>query len=136
MDKSNGFLTIVYDDSDASTYQSLIIMYGDKKEIKFNTGNPLIDWYDYCKFIFDGFAQDKGILSIGYSSSIDHWFMDTHVYLEKYLKLQDDNTYEFMTNDEINSLSISDLYKHKRCVIHKDMKTFQELKDYYEKNKL
>jgi len=136
MDKTNGFLTIDYDDSDASTYKSITIMCGDKKEIKFNTGNPLIDWYDYCKFIFDGFVQNEGIFSIAHSSSIDHWFMDTDEYLEKYLKLQDDGTYDFMTNDEINSLPMLDLYTYKKCVIHKDMKTFQELKDYYKNNKL
>jgi len=135
MDNS-GFLTIDYDDSTQSSYKAIILKYGDKKEIRFDTGDPLIDWYDYCKFMFDGEASEKyNIGSVICSSSIDHWFMDGDEYVEKYISLKDDGTYDFITDKELNLLSLSDLYHFKRCVIHKDMKSFQELKDYYKKNK-
>ena len=114
MDNS-GFLTVDYDNSKQLSYVALILYYGDKKEIRFDTGNPLIDWYEYCKFVFDGEASEKyNIGSIGCSSSIDHWFMDGDEYLEKYLKLNDNNEYEFMTSDELYELSLSKLNSHKR----------------------
>lgn len=132
--KSNyGFLTVNYEDGDASSYKGLVMMYGDKK-INFNNGDPLIDWYDYCKFIHDGGARDYGIISISHSSSVDHWFMDSGLYTEKYLKLVDNEYYTFYTNDELFNMSMSDINRLKSCVISNDMKTFQELKDYYNSN--
>ena len=135
MDNS-GFLTVDYDDSLQSSYVALILYYGDKKEIRFDTGNPLIDWYDFCKFIFDGEGFKKyNISDIGYSSSVDHWFMDGDEYLEKYLKLNENDEYEFIPTEELNNLSLSELQSHKRCVIQKDMKSFQDLKKYYSEHK-
>lgn len=128
------FMTINYDDSDASTYKAIEISYGSKVKY-FRTGDPLIDWYDYCKFIYEGGAIEDGIGSIACSSSIDHWFMDSDEFIEKYLKLVDDTHYEFMTSEDLDILSLSELNRKLKCVIHKDMKTFQELKDYYKLNK-
>lgn len=128
------FMTIYYEDGNASNYNGIEISYGSKNKI-FNSGDPLIDWYDYCKFIYEGGALEDGIGSIGCSSSIDHWFMDTDEYIEKYLKLVDGTHYEFMTKEDLDKLSISELKRKLRCVIHKDMKSFQELKDYYHLNK-
>jgi len=128
------FMTVNYDDGDASTYKCLEISYGSRVKL-FATGNPLIDWYDYCKFIYDGEAGDEGIGSIGHSSSVDHWFMDSKLYTEKYLKLVDNDHYEFYSNDELDGMSLRQIQGKKMCVIKKDMKTFQELKDYYKLNK-
>ena len=136
MDKS-GFLTVDYDDSLQSSYVALILYYGDKKEIRFDTGDPLIDWYDYCKLVFDGYEIEKyEISSVVYSSSVDHWFMDGDEYLEKYLKLNENDDYEFISTDELKTYySLSEFNSLKRCVIHKDMKSFEELKKYYSENK-
>jgi len=135
MDKS-GFLTVDYDDSLQSSYVALILYYGDKKEMRFDTGNPLIDWYDFCKIVFDGEESEKYNMSgVGYSSSVDHWFMDGNEYIEKYLKLNDNDEYDFILTEELNNLSLSELNSLKRCVIQKDMKSFQELKKYYSEHK-
>jgi len=135
MDNS-GFLTVDYDDSLQSSYVALILYYGDKKEMRFDTGNPLIDWYDFCKIVFDGEEKEKyNISSVSFSSSVDHWFMDGDEYLEKYLKLNENNEYEFIPNNEFSDFSLSELQSYKRCVIHKDMKSFEELKKYYSEHK-
>lgn len=131
-----GFLTIVYEDGDASTYKGIKLSLGDGGVKNFNNGDPLIDWYDYCKYIYNGGANEDGVTSIAHSSSVDHWFMDTDEYIEKYIEY-DENTgkYDFITTDTMNILSLDELRTKLRCVVAKDMKTFQDLKDYYEKNK-
>lgn len=129
------FMSIDYEDGDASTFNGIEISYGSKNK-NFNSGDPLIDWYDYCKFIYEGSALDDGIGSIAHSSSVDHWFMDTDEYVEKFLKfVEEKHHYEFMTKDELSKLTLSDMKGKLRCVIHKDMKSFQELKNYYKTNK-
>ena len=52
------FLNVNYDDGDSKTFKGLTISLDDKK-IEFNTGNPLIDWYDYYKFIYQSDFFDK-----------------------------------------------------------------------------
>lgn len=135
MNKS-GFLTVDYDDSNQSSYVALILYYGDKKEMRFDTGDPLIDWYDYCKFIFDGEASEKyGMSGVSCSSSVDHWFMDGDEYVEKYLKLDDNDEYEFYSVEDLKNFSLSDLFKYKKCVASKYMTSFQDLKTYYHDHK-
>lgn len=133
MNESNAFFSINYEDGDANSYKGLELTYGDKVKL-FNSGDPLIDWYDYCKFIYNGDAIKENIVSIGCSSSVDHWFMDTDEYVEKYLKYDEElGKYVFYTDDELNNMSFSELKSNQRCIISKDMKTFDELKEYYNK---
>ena len=129
-----GFLKINYEDGDASTYNGIELLLGDDGVKKFSSGDPLIDWYEYCKYIYNGSAIEDNITSIIHSSSVDHWFMDTDEYIEKYIEY-DENTgkYDFITTDTMNILSLDELRTKLRCVVAKDMKTFQDLKDYYEK---
>ena len=96
----------------------------------------MIDWYEYCKYIYNGSAIEDNITSIVHSSSVGHWFMDTDEYIEKYIEY-DENTgkYDFITTDTMNILSLNELRTKLKCVVAKDMKTFQDLIDYYEKNK-
>ena len=133
MTNENAFMTVNYEDGTPS-FESIKVSYGDKVKL-FDTGDPLIDWYNYCKFIYNGEAKEEGIISIICSSSYDHWFMDSEDYVEKYLKFVDNECYVFYTKDELNNMPIDEIRKHMKCVVHKDMKTFQELKDYYIKNK-
>jgi hypothetical protein len=127
------FMTVKYEDG-LPTFDAIEVSYDDKVK-RFDTGDPLIDWYDYCKFVYQGEAKEEGIVSIGCSSSYDHWFMDSEDYVEKYLKLIDDEYYDFYTSEELDSMSISEIRKHMKCVIRNDMKSFKELTDYYSKNK-
>lgn len=130
-----GFMTVDYEDGVKSTYKGLHISFEEGVKV-FNSGDPLIDWYEYCKYVYNGDALEDGITSIAHSSNVDHWFMDDERYVKKYLKyIENENRYDFITRDELNSLSISDINKKLKCVVSKDMKSFQELKDYYKQNK-
>lgn len=133
--EKHGFLTVNYDDGDSSSYKSIELSFGDGEVRLFDSGDPLIDWYDYFKYIYNGDAVDDDIVMISHSSSVDHWFMDTDDYLERYILINENNTYEFIDYEDTNKLSIPELQKMTRCVVHKDMKSFQELKDYYKLNK-
>lgn len=128
-----GFLDIDYDDGDADTFRGIILTYGPHTK-NFNTGDPLIDWYDYKKFIYNGDAAKEGIFSIGHSSSVDHWFMDTDEYIEKYLK-ETETGFEFISKEDIMLMSFSDMDHAIKCVISKDMNSFEDLKNYYRLNK-
>ena len=73
---------------------------------------------------------------MGYSSSVSHWFIDDNDYLYKYLKYnEDDKIYDFYTDAEIFVTTFGEMKKMIKCTIHKDMKCFQDLIDYYKKNK-
>jgi len=134
--EKRGFLTVDYNESKQATFKGLnISVTGSKKVIKFNTGDPIIDWYDYYKWIYGGEASKQGFYSIGGSSNVDHWFMDGNKYIEKYLKQIDENTFDFYTTDELMKMPFHKMDECMRCVITKKMKTFQDLKDYYKKNK-
>ena len=130
MSNFRGFLNVDYDDGDASTFRGLTLTYGDKTK-KFDTGNPIIDWYNYMLFIYCGEAIDENINHISCSSSIDHWFMDSNDYTEKFIKENNDGEYEFMTEEDIKFMSFSDMNKTVKCVISNDMISFKELKEYY-----
>ena len=130
-----GFMLVDYEDGDASTFKGLKLSFGNGDVMLFNSGDPLIDWYDYCKYIYGGGAIEDGVISIAHSSNVDHWFMDTDEYVEKYLKLIDDEHYDFMTKSDLNKLSLSEMKTKLKCIVRKDMKSFQELKNYYYVNK-
>ncbi len=101
--------------------------FNDNKIIKsFNTGDPLIDWYEYYRWIYnDGLGK---YIMITYSSSIDHWFMDNGEYIEQYFTMDDDGEVHFVDHKD---LSFKELDTTPKCVIRKGMTTFKELKDYY-----
>ena len=134
-----GFLTVDYDDGHQNTFKGLeVILTPSDEEIHFNTGDPLVDWYDYYKFVYSGEASEKGIWRIGASSSIDHWFMDGNEYIEKYLKIKEtkkDVKVSFYTSKELDKVSFDGLNHIPKCVINKKMKTFQELKKYVKSKK-
>ncbi len=99
---------------------------GDKVIKTFNTGDPLIDWYEYYRWIYnDGLGK---YIMINYSSSVDHWFMDNDEYKEQYFTMDDDGVVHFVDH---SNLSLNELNNTPKCVIKKGMTTFKELKDYY-----
>lgn len=124
-----GYLTVDYSDSDQSTYKGLNIHFMENGEdIRFDIGDPLIDWYNYCKFMFSGEAVKKGIESISHSSNVDHWFMDGDKYSERYF---DPETLQFISNDVLMKMPMSEWDQYPRCVVTDDMKDFNDLKIYY-----
>ena len=133
MERYRAFGTVEYDDGKAKSFKGIKITYGNKTK-KFNTGDPLIDWFDYHKFVYTGAASEEDIYSIGWSSSVDHWFMDTNDYFEKYLK-EVGEEFEFMSDEDMKFMSFQDMDKTQKCVIHKDMKSVKDLIEYYKKHK-
>lgn len=66
----HGFATIDYDDGKGSTYRGIELHIG-KKIVRFDTGDPVVDFYDYIHGILDHKLEH-----VSCSSSFDHWFMD------------------------------------------------------------
>lgn len=132
--KENIFIDVDYEDGEQETFKAVKLHIG-KEVLKYDTGDPLIDWYNVCKDLFsnDEFREKYDIDRIIVSSSFYHWFMDGNKYVEKYLKYENEK-WEFVTDDEMKSPEF-DESKHAFCVATSDMKSFEELKEYYQKNK-
>lgn len=132
-----GWLTVDYDGSVQETFKGLRLAImefqadEEKEIIEFNTGDAVVDWYNYYKFLYGGEAYEKGIFMVGGSSNVDHWFMDGDTYKEQFLKAVDDGAnMVFMTEDEVNILHLDELNQSYKCVITEDIKSFEELKEY------
>lgn len=118
-----GFLDVDYDDGEGHTFRGLHLRVGEETK-HFNTGDPVVDFYDYYKFMYSGQAEDEGIFRVSHSSSVDHWFMDTDEYEQRQMTLIGDklvilSEHVYVEGDDILTV-----------VIHKDMKTFEEVKEY------
>lgn len=80
-----GFLTAIYDEPKAdSTFKGFEVTIkedGKKdKKVLFNTGDPIYDYYAYQRWM-----MNSKLSIIVHSSSIDHFFMDSKKYLERYV---------------------------------------------------
>ena len=127
------FLTVDYDEVNASSYKGLILSLDNGQKIQFNTGDPLIDWYDFGRFMYGGKAHELGIESCGCSSNVDHWFMDGDQFVEKYF---DPETHDFIPAETLDRTPMHEWNeKWIKCVIRKDMINFKQLKEYYLQNK-
>ena len=95
-----------------------------KKTIKFDTGDPIVDWYSYMKYI----ANSEDVDVVNNSSTIDHWLDDKDDYFFMYLEgdfesiPQGDKRWDTMDMDEIMNLM--------RFVAKKPMTTFAEIKEH------
>jgi len=126
-------LNVIYIDGDPNSYKGLILESCDKKSIiNFNTGDVLIDFYNYYKFVYNGDALKNNIKSISHLSSYDHFFMDNDIYIEKYIIWdKKEEKYVFFNNYNVSNLSINEIDNCLKCIIDKNMKTIEELKEYY-----
>lgn len=129
MKEVRAFYSVDYEDG-TDSFNAIILSYGNKEK-RFDTGDPLIDWFQFYKYVYSGAALQDKIIGIGGSSTIDHWFMDSDTYVERYLKKSEDGTFDFMTTKEIWEIPLYKFDECLKCVAHKDMKSFQEVKDYY-----
>lgn len=93
--------------------------------IKFNTGDPVIDYLDLKMFhiLIGGY--------ITFLSSYDHFFFDHDDYYERYVNLKDPEQ-KFYTTDEVLAIDFNGGFK---VIAHKDHKTFMEVKEHYINNK-
>lgn len=131
-----GWLTVDYDEPNGNTFRGLNVEISEQstgnvvKNIRFDTGDPVIDWYNYYKFIYGGEAFEQNIQHISGSSNTDHWFMDSEGYCEKIL-IEDGDSYRFATDDEMLKMSISDIQKSPKVVTINELDTFEKVKTYY-----
>lgn len=81
------FVTINYDidKADKVTYFSVQLSYDEDKKIKmFDTGDFIKDWFDLIKFLA---FETKG--RTNFSSSVDHFIMDSGIYDCAYMVFED-----------------------------------------------
>lgn len=64
------FLSVIYDDSDISTYNGISIHNNDKKQTIFTNTNPTVD------YLVALFICRPDINKVSASSSLDHFIMD------------------------------------------------------------
>ena len=123
------FLFALYDE-DSLVWEGLQLTYDDKK-LLFNTGDPIVDWYQYYKFLYRE-SNNLGLSSICHSSSIDHWYMDQNIYKERYFD-QDVDGMPFVSHKEILKLPLGkedQLYF--RIVATREMKSYYDVEKYYD----
>lgn len=119
------FGTCDYDEMDPKGLA--IIISKDRKEVaRFDHEDPLVSWFEFMKW----YSNQENILRLVWSSSRDHWFMDTEGYFEKFF---DPETGEFIDWRELEMYDVEERYP--RCVVNSEMKNFLELKEYV-KNKM
>jgi len=134
------FSTVNYD-GNANSFQGIEVSYtvnGIEEKSEFNTGDPIIDYYDYQKWLHE---RTKEFWSencrIGGSSSWDHFIMDSKKIYESHF---DPETLEFADWRKPFNEGNYDLYKKITetypTVWHtKKMKNFLDVKKYYRKVK-
>lgn len=131
-----GFLTLDYDEGDQGTYRELNLKLPSGEDIKFNTGDPIIDYMDYNDKIHSkNFFKKHNMKNIVHSSSIDNWLMDGEEYLEE---LFDPETGEILDTSEIDDEDVlMEIYQnYPRRFFLKDMTNFNDLREYYIQYKL
>jgi hypothetical protein len=133
------FSTIRYTEPKQSTYRSIDLKYqenGQEKTKSFDSGNIIIDYYDYMLFLQElpdsWYKENYHIIG---SSTWDHFFMDGNKYTESYF---DPATGEFMdwrkAWDEKNFELYRDIVdngKYPRVIHLTCHKNFLAVKKYY-----
>jgi len=113
-------LSIEYDDGKQSTYECIAInVDGEVKE--FDTGDPIIDWINYCFWRKD---QDIVVMC---SSCFDHWFMDG----DDYFDLHFNKKYAPITKAEMFNMPNGEMMHLPHFIAKKPMKTVRDLEQYY-----
>lgn len=104
------FLTVDYKEFEKNSYKSidLTISHIESKfvtndsinvksisqTVKFDTGNPIVDYYEYVKYRYEYIKNEI----VAYSSTVDHFTSDCN-YIWRYI---DSVTGKFFSDDEIN----------------------------------
>lgn len=120
-----GFLSVDCDEGDQSSYRSFNLQVG-KKTIKFDTGDPVVDWIDYRRYI------DKHRLFIVRSSTIYNWYMDDNNYYELYHDPVQGCT---VSNETLLRRGMGYFEQILGFVAKKEMNSLKEILEYYKKVK-
>ena len=92
-----------------------------KKTIKFETGDPIVDWYSYMKYI----ANSEDVDTVCNSSTIDHWFDD-----DEHFFIYFDSNLEPVPYEKWDTLSTGEVMNLIRFAAKEPMKTFTDIKEY------
>lgn len=87
------FISISYDEGSNKPdlgYKSVNVCYGDNKKKIFDSGDFVKDWYYMRKFLITEISNIESYFS--YSSSVDHFIMDSAKFDSAYLIVNDDIT--------------------------------------------
>lgn len=130
------FASIYYDEISQDSYESIrlsSIVGLDITEIKFSTGDPIVDYYDFCRFSYrtEGFLENN---YVSWSSMLDHFLHDGDKYQMKYFR-GDDEKFEFLSNSDMDKLSIRQIDELLNCICLEDHKNFNEVKEYINKQR-
>lgn len=125
--EKRAYLYIDFDEGDQSTYRCVELTIG-KKKIKFDSGDPIIDYANYIKFIMDC----DNIFVVTHSSMVDHFFMDG----EEFFELCFDHDLKPIPRDLeiLDKMTMDDFDNMMRFIGRDGMKTFEDLKTYYKKH--
>lgn len=126
------FLTANYLEPKADTTFKGLELYvkGEKeKRHKFNTGDPIVDFYNYKKWMAIN-AEKEGIFVITHSSSIDHFYMDSKKYVERVVVFNKDYSDGELLHWQDAQKRGLDIDKLITCCVTSKMKTWKELKEY------
>ncbi len=119
----NYILNIEYNPYISNPYKFLELRWEKEKQV-FNTGDFIVDFIDSQKWL-----GDKEFDFLIYSSSVDHFFLDTDLYQEMPVKNMADEWDE-------SDLQFSNWEDYDfRTVKRKDMETFEEVRTYYKSKK-
>lgn len=126
--KRSGFLTVDYDEMDGASYKGLEFHVGENVH-RFDTGNPVVDFYDYMIKL-----GDVDVEYVNHSSSVDHYLSDGAVcegkeVVELYLHAD--------TLKPVKKLDIETLMDHGYLRIWslKGMKTIEDVKKYVQEKR-
>lgn len=129
-----GFLTVNYDEPNAdSSFRGLTLEIGNEK-IEFNSKDPIVDFFEYNKWLANN--SDK-VFMVTYSSSIDHFYMDSEKYYEKYVVFNKNYSEgNILSYKKLQELRLS----HKtdeliKVCVDDSISTWSELKNYVNSKK-
>lgn len=106
------------------TYNSIVLSCNNRIDKIFDAGDFCVDYYKYQMFLCDG---DNGG-TIMYSSSFDHFLMDTEEdYVMRYVDL---DTMCFLTEEEILWKSTTELNKTFHVIARSGHRNMTDLKEY------
>lgn len=115
-------LSIDYIEGKQNTYKKLELTINDETFI-FNSGDPIVDWWDYIGFLID--LPDD--ITVIHSSIVDHWFIDGDDYYEMYINSATKKEYKYK---ELEKMSFDEINKCLKLIANKSMTGFDDVKNY------
>jgi len=118
------FLRVILEDNDPSKFKGLELSAQHlENPILFESGDPLIDWYNFSNFLYSGEAQKQGITSMLKGQTVNEWFLANENYREVFLDKWEGN---FTILENLAAPKT----KRTLCVVNKEMNSFDDLKKY------